>query len=175
MFSTQVKGSITIHFSASIAHLLDGGEDAYVEAMLAAELADIDALDTDISPQERMRWHRDAFRKQRQLQQAILTGDPDFLKRLVKQQVLTAIHEEVDVESISEVINEPAAVSGTTNFFSADFFSHDWELSERAHLIPDSCHVELGNITVKLSKILPPQGAPREPVGQHTDDLFARS
>ena len=175
MFSTQVKGSITVNFTASIAHLLDGGEDAYVESMMAADMADIDAMETDTSPEECARWHREAFRKQRQLQLAILTGDPDFIKRLVKHQVLTAIHEELEVESISEVISEPAAVSGTTNFFSVDMFSSEWELFERAHLIPDSCHVVLGNVNVKLTKIMPPADAPREQPTQPTEDLFSRS
>lgn len=175
MFSTQVKGSITIQFTASIAHLLDGGEEAYVDAMIAAELADIDALDPDVSVEERQRWHREAFRKQRQLQLAILTGDPDFIKRLVRHKVVAAVHDELDPEPMSEIISEPAMVSGTTNFFASDLFSDDWEVTERAHLIPDSCSVELGNVSVKLSKILPPQEAPRAMSVQPIEDLFSRA
>ncbi|MBK6906408.1 MAG: hypothetical protein IPH08_04575 [Rhodocyclaceae bacterium] len=143
--------------------------------MMAAELADIDTFDPEIPIEERQRWHREAFRKQQVLQQTILTGDPAFLKRLVRHKVLIALHEELEADPVSDVIAEPAMVSGTTQFFAADLFSQDWEVTERAHLIPDSCSVELGQVGVRLSTIRTPHDAPSNSTVTTGEDLFSRA
>lgn len=143
---TRIRGTLSIPFEATIAHLTEGGESVYVEAMCAEP----DSIEADQSAAEVQRWHAEAYRLQRSLQEEIL-ADPTALKRLLRHMLIGAL-EDLEVEPLDDILRLPANAINAAQFFCPDLFSQGFETAERAHQVLDQIGLDLGNPSVKLAK-----------------------
>ena len=143
---TRIKGTLSIPFEATVAHLLEGGESVYVEAMCNEP----DSIEVDQSAEEVQRWHGASYRLQRQLQEELLS-DPVALRRLLRH-MLIGVLDDLEAEPLEDILRLPAHSIGAAQFFCPDLFSQGFETAERAHQVLDQIGLRLGSPSVKLGK-----------------------